>query len=187
MMHYRLCWYGSSLTACHQCTSVYVTELFYNLNSVFSIEVPKLHCLETKSNLNTPIGLDQLPPKNFGSFSKVFMRNALKWSKLKGLLLHRKPHLTFKKGWSHLLKSFTSGPRPTYEPPGSTPYSGTYCSPKSKWAATYRGPIKIRGFKKLQGHCASEQRMVFRDLSRVSFWTSRKCEGSSREGLRWAV
>ena len=61
---------------------LYSTALFYNLNSVVLVEVTQQHCLETNSNLNTPIGLDQLPPKNFVSF--FIMRNARKWSKLKG-------------------------------------------------------------------------------------------------------
>ena len=74
--------------------SLYITALFYNLNSVVLVEVTQQHCLETNSNLNTPIGLDQLPPKNFVLF--FIMRNARKWSRLKGLLLHRKPRLTFK-------------------------------------------------------------------------------------------
>ena len=74
--------------------SLYITALFYNLNSVVFVEVTQQHCLETNSNLNTPIGLDQLPPKNFVLF--FIMRNARKWSRLKGLLLHRKPRLTFK-------------------------------------------------------------------------------------------
>ena len=69
-------------------------RFFYNLNSVVLVEVTQQHCLETNSNLNTPIGLDQLPPKNFVLF--FIMRNARKWSRLKGLLLHRKPRLTFK-------------------------------------------------------------------------------------------
>ena len=42
---------------------LYSTALFYNLNSVVLVEVTQQHCLETNSNLNTPIGLDQLPPK----------------------------------------------------------------------------------------------------------------------------
>ena len=77
--------------------SLYITALFYYLNSVVLVEVTQQHCLETNSNLNTPIGLDQLPPKNFVLF--FIMRNARKWSRLKGLLLHRKPRLTFKIFW----------------------------------------------------------------------------------------
>ena len=56
--------------------SLYITVHFYNLNSVVLVEVTQQHCLETNSNLNTPIGLDQLPPKNFVSF--FIMRNARK-------------------------------------------------------------------------------------------------------------
>ena len=56
--------------------SLYITALFYNLNSVVFVEVTQQHCLETNSNLNTPIGLDKLPPKNFVSF--FIMRNARK-------------------------------------------------------------------------------------------------------------
>ena len=52
--------------------------LVYNLNSVnvVLVEVTHQHCLETNSNLKTPIGPDQLPPKNFVSF--FIMRNARK-------------------------------------------------------------------------------------------------------------
>ena len=56
--------------------SLYITTFFYNLNSVVLVEVTQQHCLEKRGNLKTPIGLDQLPPKNFVSFSLCEMQGS---------------------------------------------------------------------------------------------------------------